>query len=85
MDGEGLVLDGGPTGPVGVTWGLQWGVTVWLAPPFTEVAMVDGRDGSEAEDLAVGDAEDVRPLSSSPSPGRASFGLRRSEISTFDD
>lgn len=62
-------------------WGLEWG----LALPATEVAMVEGREGNDAVDLAAGEVEEERPLSSSPSPGRASFGLRRSEISTFDD
>lgn len=83
LDGDGLALEGGAVGADGVMWGWEWG----FALPVTEVAIVDGREGSEVVDLAAGEVEEERPLSSSPSPspGRASFGLRRSEISTFED
>jgi hypothetical protein len=54
----------------------------YVAELLTEVTI----DGTDVVDLAVGDADEARltSLTISPCPG-PSLGLRRSEISTFDD
>lgn len=53
--------------------------------PLLVVVIVDGADGREVVWFPAGDAEDDRARSFSTSPGLASLGLRRSEISTFED
>lgn len=89
LEGDGLARDDCAEAAVefaaGVLYELPWAFDAELAPPVTEVATVEGREGMDAVDLAAGEAEEERARSSSPLPGRASFGLRRSEISTFVD